>query len=208
MKRITYAMVMAVALIVMVSSFAVAGGEECAKTKTKTAATQVKMGECCVTAAKAGEGCCGKDAEAVKATYASYQSNCSTAEKAACASSATVKAASAKAACAASCTEAEMAAYKAASADMHKCCATAVAAGEGCCGQEADALQASYEQKVAYYEAAAAVQADMHACCATAMAAGEGCCGHSPEEMKADFDKKVEAKSKKVATQSAESSDG
>jgi hypothetical protein len=52
MKRFTYAMVMAVALILMVSSFAFAGGEEC---KSKEA-TKVSMGECCIKAAKAGEG--------------------------------------------------------------------------------------------------------------------------------------------------------
>jgi len=114
MKRFTYAMVMAVALIVMVSSFAVAGGDKC-----KTSAKQAGMEECCIKAAKAGEGCHGKDADAVKASYASYKEGC--ADKAAC---------------------------EAAVADMGKCCVTAVEAGKGCCGKEADALKADYDKKV------------------------------------------------------------
>ena len=164
MKRFTYAMIMAVALIVMVSSFAFAGDEECAK----------------------------------KAEAKTAKAECTTAEKAACADAKTADAKTAGAECATPC--ADKAAYKAASADMHECCATAVAAGNGCCGQEADALKASYEEKVAYYQAAAAVKADMHECCATALDAGTGCCGHSADEMKADYDKKVEAQTKKVAT--------
>jgi Tfp pilus assembly protein PilW len=175
MKRFSYAILMALALTALVSTAAMAGGEECA---AKTAAAQVKMGDCCIKAAKAGEGCCGKDAATVKAAYAGYKEGC--ADKAAC---------------------------EAATADMHKCCAEAMAAGNGCCGKDADALKASYEEKVAYHKAAAAVKADMHECCATAMAAGNGCCGHSAEEMKADFDKKVEAKAKKVASQETESAD-
>ncbi len=219
MKRFTYAMVMAVALVVLVSSFAVAGPD--CKTKVQASAEKVSMGECCIKAAKAGEGCCGKDADAVKAAFATYTAGCSAAEKAACtASAASAKAAcstaekaacassaSAKAACATTCTEAEMAAYKAANADMHKCCATAVAASKGCCGKDADALKAGYEEKVAYHQAAATVTSDMHKCCATAMAAGKGCCGHSAEEMKADFEKKIEKEVKKVATSEKESSD-
>jgi hypothetical protein len=166
MKRFTYAMVMAVALIVMVSSFAFAGGEECAK----------------------------------KAEAKTAKAECTTAEKAACASSA-------KAECATPC--GDKAAYKAASADMHKCCAEAVAKNEGCCGKDAEVLQASYEEKVAYHKAAATVKADMHKCCATALEAGNGCCGHSADEMKADFDKKVKAETKKVATaEEAASSEG
>jgi hypothetical protein len=192
MKRFTYAMVMAVALIVMVSSFAMAG-PDC---KSKTTAEKVSMGECCIKAAKAGEGCCGKDADAVKAAYASYTAGCSAAEQAACAASAE------KAACA------DKAAYKAASADMHECCATAVAAGKGCCGKDSDALKASYEEKVAYHKAAATVTADMGKCCAAAMAESKGCCGHSADEMKADFDKKVEKESQKVATSTKETSEG
>jgi hypothetical protein len=176
MKRFSYAILLALALTALISTVAVAGDKECT---TKAAATKVAMGECCMKAAAAGEGCCGKDAKAVKAAYASYKASC--ADEAAC---------------------------TAATADMHKCCATAMAAGEGCCGKEADALKASYQEKVAYHKAAAAVQADMHKCCAGAMAEGKGCCGHSAEEMKADFDKKVEAKAKKMAGEATESSDG
>ena len=75
----------------------------------------------------------------------------------------------------------------------------AVAAGKGCCGQEADALKASYEKKVAYHTAAAAVKADMHKCCAEALEAGKGCCGHSADELKAGYEKKVKEAEKKVA---------
>jgi hypothetical protein len=164
MKRFTYAMVMAVALILMVSSFAFAGGEECAK----------------------------------KADAKTAKAECTTAEKAACATGA-------KAECKTPC--ADHAIYKAASADMKECCAAAVAKGEGCCGQEADALKAGFEQKVAYHKVAAEVKAEMHKCCAASMAEGKGCCGHSAEEMKADFDKKVEAKAKKVASQETASDD-
>ena len=181
MKRFTYAMIMAVALIVMVSSFAIAGGEKC-----KTAAKQAKMGECCIESAQAGKGCCGKDAEAVKASFASYEASCS-AEKAACAT--------------------ETAACEAAAADMGKCCVTAVEAGKGCCGKEADALKTSFEKKVAYHKASAEVKGDMHKCCAASMEASKGCCGKDAEALKADFDKKVETKAKKVATQEKESDD-
>jgi len=166
MKRFTYAMVMAVALVVMVSSFAVAGGPAC-----KTAAKQAKMGECCIESAKAGKGCCGQDADAVKAAYASYKEGC--ADKAAC--EATV-------------------------ADMGKCCVTAVEAGKGCCGKDADVLKADFEQKVAYHKASAEVKSNMHKCCAASLDAGKGCCGSSAEQMKADYDKKVEAKTKKIAS--------
>ena len=159
-------MVMAVALVVMVSSFAVAGGPDC-----KASAKQAKMGECCIESAQAGKGCCGKDADAVKAAYASYQAGC--ADKVAC---------------------------EAAVDDMGKCCVAAVEAGKGCCGKEADVLKASFEQKVAYHKASSEVKADMHKCCAASMDEGKGCCGASAEEMKADYDKKVEAKAKKVAS--------
>ena len=101
MKRFTYAMVMAVALVVMVSSFAIAG-DQC---KSKTAAKSS-----CSAAEKAA---CASSAKA----------SCTTAEKVACATSA-------KTACAtsekASCTETDKAAYKAAFADMHKCCGEAL----------------------------------------------------------------------------------
>lgn len=166
MKRFTYAMVMAVALIVMVSSFAFAGDEECTK----------------------------------KAEAKTASADCTTAEKAACADAKT-----AKAECATPC--ADKAAYKAASADMHECCATAVAAGTGCCGKDADVLKASYEEKVAYHQASATVKADMGECCVTALDAGTGCCGHSADEMKADYDKKVETQTKKVATNDEKASD-
>ena len=173
MKRFSYAMVMAVALILMVSSFALAGGPDC-----QAAAKQAGMDECCIKAAKAGEGCHGKDADAVKASYASYKEGC--ADKAAC--EATV-------------------------ADMGKCCVAAVEAGKGCCGKEADVLKASYDQKVAYHKASAEVKSDMHKCCAASMDAGKGCCGQDADALKADYDKKVEEKAKKVASKDSESAD-
>ena len=167
MKRFTYAMIMAVALIVMVSSFAIAG--DCDKKKTEAKSASVEKAEC------------------------------TTAEKAACATAA-------KAECKTPC--ADKAAYKAAAADMHECCVAAVAKGEGCCGKDAGALKASYEEKVTYQKASATVKADMHECCAAALEAGKGCCGHSPEEMKADYDKKVQAELKKVAATEKESAEG
>ncbi|MCK9996924.1 MAG: hypothetical protein KAH56_11675 [Candidatus Krumholzibacteria bacterium] len=165
MKRFSYAMVMAVALVVMISSFAVAGGPDC-----KAAAKQAKMGECCIEAAQAGKGCCGKDADAVKASCASYKEGC--ADKAAC---------------------------EAAAADMGECCVAAAEVGKGCCGKDADTVKANYEKQVAYHKASVEVKGDMHKCCAASLDAGKGCCGASAEEMKADYDKKVEAKTKKVA---------
>jgi hypothetical protein len=173
MKRFSYAMVMAVALVVIISSFAVAGGPEC-----QAAAKQASLDECCIESAKADKGCCGQDADAVKAAYASYQAGC--ADKAAC---------------------------EAAVADMGKCCVAAVEAGKGCCGKDADALKASYEQKVAYHKASAEVKGDMHKCCAASMDVGKGCCGQEADVLKADYDKKVEAKAKKVAAQDKESTD-
>lgn len=166
MKRFTYAMVMALALVVMVSSFAVAGGPAC-----KAAAKQADMDKCCIASAKAGKGCCGKAAAAVKADYANCQESC--AYKTAC---------------------------KAAVADMGKCCVAAMEAGKGCCGKEADVLKADFEKKVAYHKASAEVRADMDKCCVAAVEAGKGCCGASAEQMKADYDKKVDAQAKKVAS--------
>jgi hypothetical protein len=90
---------------------------------------------------------------------------------------------------------------------MHECCAAAMKEGKGCCGKDADALKASYEQKVAYHQASASVKADMHKCCAASLEAGKGCCGSSAEEMKADYDKKVEKEVKKVASTDKESAE-
>ena len=43
---------------------------------------------------------------------------------------------------------------------MHACCATALEAGKGCCGKNADELKAGYEKKV---KAAAAKTAEAEA---------------------------------------------
>jgi len=166
-------MVMAVALVLMISSFAVAGGPAC-----QSAAKQASLDKCCIESAKAGKGCCGQDADAVKAAYASYQTGC--ADKAAC---------------------------EAAAADMGKCCVAAAEASKGCCGKDAETVKANYEQKVAYHKASAEVKGDMHKCCAASMDAGKGCCGQDADALKADYDKKVEAKTKKVASQDKESAD-
>jgi hypothetical protein len=170
MKKFAYAAVMALALVAMISSFAIAGdhpqkGAEHAKKMTEKVKTVAgEMGECCVAAAKEDKGCCGKDAETVKAAYADFQ------------------------------------AVTAVKADMHKCCATAMAAGKGCCGMEADALKADFTKKVAGHKAECAVKADMHECCAAAVAEGKGCCGKEAKELKADYDKKVEKAAKKLAS--------
>ena len=82
MKRFTYAMVMAVALIVMVSSFAFAGDEECAKkAEAKTANAE------CTTAEKAACARHRQDCQLPRLPAPSA----TTAEKAACASGATAK---------------------------------------------------------------------------------------------------------------------
>jgi len=72
-------------------------------------------------------------------------------------------------------------------AEMGKCCITSAEAGKGCCGQDADALKASY----ADYKAVSAVNADMHGCCAKKLAASEGCCGMDAAALKADYTAKV-----------------
>ena len=149
MKRTMTILVTLLAVVALVSSFAMAGDESPAKnTPAKTASCGDKVA----------------DAKAVSADQAAC------AEKAACAD---------KAAC------------DAAMADMHKCCAESMAAGKGCCGLDAAALKASFEQKVAFHKAAAVVQADMHKCCAEALTAGKGCCGLDAAALKADFDQKV-----------------
>ena len=140
MKRFTYAMVMAVALVVLVSSFAFAGDDCKSKTTASTKAgcseaekaaceatcteadkaaykaASADMHKCCATALADGKGCCGKDADALKAYYADLV----TYEKAA----AVVM------------------------ADMHKCCASAMAEGKGCCGHSPEEMKADYDKKV------------------------------------------------------------
>ena len=182
MKRFIYASVTALALVAVLSTAALANCGSCGpeakhthKAEAKQAAVtcDVAMGECCIASAKAGKGCCGKDAATVKANYASY-----------------------KAACETSCT-ATQAATKAAYADMPECCATAVAAGKGCCGKDAKALKTSFDQKVAYHKASVSVKADMHKCCAGALAEGKGCCGKDADQLKASYEAKVEKASEK-----------
>ena len=48
------------------------------------------------------------------------------------------------------------AAVKTAMAEMHPCCAKAVAEGKGCCGKDAAGLKAAFDQKAADAKAAAA----------------------------------------------------
>lgn len=69
MKRL--GIILPILAVASLLSFAVAGPDS----GQQNAENPVKMGECCVKAATAGEGCCGKDADAVKAKYADYQAN-------------------------------------------------------------------------------------------------------------------------------------
>ncbi len=148
MKKFAYASVLALALVAMIANVAFAGaGHQHGK--------KAAMGECCITAAEAGKGCCGKDAETVKASYADYKAT--TAVKAdmhKCCAGALAKGEGCcgkdAAALKADYTK-KVASYKVASgvkADMHKCCAAALGKGEGCCGKEAGALKADYDKKV------------------------------------------------------------
>ena len=184
MKRVSYALVMALALVAVLSTTALAdcgscGDEKHHAEKAKTA-DNAKMGECCIKAAQAGEGCCGKSADEVKVAFAAHKANC---------------AATCSAADQAKCTATE-----AAMADMHKCCATALKAGKGCCGKDADALKASFDEKVVYQTAATAAKADMDKCCAASLEAGKGCCGKDADALKASYEEKVKAQEKKMAS--------
>ncbi len=153
MKKFAYASVLALALVAMISSVALAGpGHDHGKKSTE-------MGKCCVEAAEAGKGCCGKDAETVKASYADY-----TAGKAARADmgECCVKALDGGKGCCGKDAAGVKASYDkkvathkaecAVHADMHKCCAGAMAKGEGCCGKDAKELKADYDKKVAKTE--------------------------------------------------------
>ena len=193
MKRVVYALVTVLALVAVLSTAALAdcgscGGEKAHATKVKADAKASKMGECCITAAKAGKGCCGKSAEEVKVAFASYKAHCeatcTAAEKASCA--------------------AHEEASKAATADMHECCAASLKEGKGCCGKDADALKASYEQKVAHHEAAAAAKAGMGECCVKALGEGKGCCGKDADALQASYEAKVKKAEKSQKTAAKE----
>lgn len=190
MKRVSYALVMALALVAMLSTAALADCGSCGGEKAHAEKADAKMGECCVKAAQAGKGCCGKSAEEVKVAYASCKATCaatcSATEKAKCASTCS---AADKTACSAS---------EAAMSEMHKCCAKAVKAGKGCCGKDANALKASYDEKVTFHVAAATAMADMDKCCAKALDEGKGCCGKSAEALEASYDEKVKKAAKEM----------
>ncbi len=83
---------------------------------------------------------------------------------------------------------------------MNKCCAAAVKDGKGCCGKDAAALKADFNQRVTQEKTDMAVKAGMHKCCAAAAVNGKGCCGKDAAATKADFDKKVDKASKDMET--------
>jgi len=72
-------------------------------------------------------------------------------------------------------------------AALHKCCTDAAQAGKGCCGKDAAATKAAYDDQVA----GEAVVAGMHKCCAGALTAGKGCCGKDAAALKASYETDV-----------------
>ena len=156
-----FTVLLTVLFVVSLFSVALAGGPECAAKSASAAcsasatASVVKMGDCCVSAAEAGKGCCGMDADAVEAKFAAYQvqesvlaemhSCCATAVadgKGCCGKDAAIL--NAKYAGMVAEANAELAVLD----SMHKCCAEAVQAGNGCCGKDAAALQTKYDTAV------------------------------------------------------------
>ena len=221
MKRFTYAMVMAVALVVLVSSFAVAG-DGC---KSKASAEKVSMSDCCIKAAKANEGCCGKDADTVKASLAAYSAGGLAAEQAACSASATAKTASWRPPpprlpapprrrppvplplptrlLAPPRRRPLVRLTRLPTRPPAPTCTSAVRPPSPRARAAAARTPTSFRpatKRRLPIKAAASVTADMHECCATALSEGKGCCGQSADQMKADFDKKVSEESKKVAS--------
>ena len=154
MKRVAMILTILAALGLMTVAFAGDYQKSVEKLKAKTAA-MTSMDECCVEAATAGKGCCGKDADAVKAKYTEMTAQKKALESmhACCATAVAagegccgkdepgLKAAFAEKVVAA---KAEMVAM----AGMHECCATAMSANEGCCGMDAAGVKASYKKAV------------------------------------------------------------
>jgi len=179
MKKFVYVSVLALALVAMISGAALAGdghnhgkkvgdhpkktaekvkkaGEHPQKLTEKAQQAAGEMGKCCVASAIEGKGCCGKDAETVKAAYADYQAT--TAVKADMHKCCAESLAKGDGCCGMDAKELKadytkkVTGHKAAcsvKADMHTCCADALAKGDGCCGKEAKELKADYDKKVA-----------------------------------------------------------
>ena len=178
MKKLTYVLVIALAMTTLLSTAALAGNKPgCGACPSKTACADAPTaskasasipkapGKCCVESAAKGKACCGKDAKTVSASVASYNAS------------------------------------QAALKDMHECCAEAVVAGKGCCGKDAAATKAAYDKQVS---ACSAVLGSMDECCADALANGKGCCGKSAEELKASCGAACDAhKSAAKATEAA-----
>ncbi len=152
MKKFVYIGVLALALVAMISTIALAGpGHDHGK--------KAEMGKCCVAAAEAGEGCCGKDAETVKAAFADYKAAAAVkADMHKCCAEALAKSEG----CCGKDAETVKANYEkkvathkiecSVKADMHKCCAKSLADSKGCCGKDANELKADYDKKVAESE--------------------------------------------------------
>ena len=157
MKKLTYVLVIALALTTMFSTAALAGDKKgCGACPSKTACADAPKassasfpkapGKCCVESAGKGKACCDKDAKTVAASVAAYNAS------------------------------------QAALKDMHPCCAEAVVAGKGCCGKDAAGTRAAYDKQVA---TCGTVLSSMDKCCADALAADKGCCGKTAAELKA-----------------------
>jgi hypothetical protein len=174
MKRLSFSLVLALALIAMLAFAAQADCGNCS-TKSKGCAAKASgcvskatgcgsksaasastasltMGECCRAAVEAGKGCCGMDAEATKAHYANF-----------------------------------VAAEKQVKQSMHECCAAAMAASKGCCGKDAEGVRAAYAVALVEVMAESSAKQSMHECCVAALAASKGCCGKDAEALQAEY---------------------
>ena len=150
MKRFATGLVLVLGLLLLTSPQVMAG-EECAKSAKHATA----MKACCLEAGQAGKGCCGKDAETVKAAYTAHMAHkTARAEMHGCC----VEAMDAGKGCCGKDAKALKASYegKVASATaacevkagMGQCCLVALESGKGCCGKSAEDIKSGYEEKV------------------------------------------------------------
>ncbi len=177
MKKLTYVLVIALALTTLLGTAALAGGKDCGACPSKSTCKDAPKAssasvtipaaphKCCVKSAAASKECCGKDAKTVSANVAAYNAS------------------------------------QAALKDMGECCAEAVVAGKGCCGKDAAGVNAAFATQVA---ACSTVLSSMDKCCADALANGKGCHGKSAEELKASCSKACSASSSSCGSKKVE----
>ncbi len=85
-------------------------------------------------------------------------------------------------------------------ASMHECCAKAVQADKGCCGQDAAGVKAAFATQLVDAKAQVAALDSMHPCCAEAVQASKGCCGKDAAALSAAYSQQVaDAKAKQVS---------